>query len=90
MDVLIVFALIFVVMPFALLMWMPGWKSFTIVAFVLLGLVAWFCFEIATKPPNYQPGAGFDDFLATAFSIAVIAGIGIKATLLWKREKRSR
>ncbi|SIS70166.1 hypothetical protein [Paracoccus saliphilus] len=85
MDVLIVLVFVFVVAPFALLMWMPGWKSFTVAAVILLGLVTWFCFEAATTPPNYQPGAAFVDWLVAAFTIAVIVGIGIKATLLWIR-----
>lgn len=87
MDVLIALLLVFVGLPLALLMWMPGWKSLGVMAVLLLGVMAWFWFEVATTSKNYQQGAAFANWLAGAYSIAVIAGITIKAATLSHRDR---
>ncbi|WP_416391857.1 hypothetical protein NR756_06610 [Alloalcanivorax xenomutans] len=88
MDVLIVLFLVFVAAPFALLMWMPGWKSFTVAAVVLLGL--WINFALS---PSHTTGFGqgmaraFSDLLTYALGASVLGGIGIKAALLSRRKR---
>lgn len=86
MDILIVLFMAFVAAPFALLLWMPGWSSFTVAAIALLGLMGWLWFDAATAPSNHQPGAGMIDWLIVAFSSSVIAGLCVKTVRLARRK----
>ncbi|WP_157014274.1 hypothetical protein [Mesorhizobium xinjiangense] len=90
MDILIVLFLVFVALPFLLLIWLPGWKSFAVAAVLLLGLSVWFWVGVATMPPRTGTGAAVVGLLRYAFAASVLAGIAIKAVWLHNRRSGAR
>lgn len=91
MDILIVLFLVFVAAPFALLMWMPGWKSVAVAAVLLLSLVTWFWISFAMMPARtgfgQAAGMAVVNVLRYAMAVSVLTGIGIKAVLLSRRKR---
>jgi len=88
MDVLLVFFTAFILLPFLLLLWMPGWKSLLLTGSIFLLICAYLWFDFATAPRSYDLGAPVITWVWAGFSMAVIAGIGTKALLLRRKEKR--
>lgn len=87
MGALIIAILIFVVMPFAIPLVMPGWKSLGVVTPLLLfGLLMWSWFS---TPPTSHIDAAVVEFLRVTFASAAIIGATIKAVVLAMQRPKS-
>lgn len=89
MDILIALFIVFAVLPFLALLWMPGWISFIAAAAVLLGLAVWFWVDLAMSPSSsghgFGGGAAVANGLCYLLTGSVLAGIAIKITMLRRR-----
>lgn len=88
MIIPVVFTLVFVVLPFMLLIWMPGWKSLAVTAAILLGFMISIWMEYAAMPPPSQYGAPLVTWRLVAYSAAVILGIAIKFVRLRRHARK--